>query len=158
MSAPASGQNIVPGAQGPEGDADAKTRENDGQGSPRSLPPTISSLPPPVPRADVGAPGGDLSARHKWLLDPRMALVRRTVSDHRLVTIYSWGIDPIWTTNQIVGHVHALLEKKADRKTFEALLGKCANKADLLELVYATIVAIPPDVAARLARMRQRSR
>jgi hypothetical protein len=154
MSTRAPGQNIVPGLQdaaGPNASGD------DGPPAPRSLPPTISSLPPPTPRADVAPLGADLSAQHGWLADPRMALLRRALSDHCLVTIYSWGIDPTWTTNQIVGHVHSLLEKKADRRDFEALLANCANKADLVELVYRTLVAIPPDVAARLARMRARS-
>jgi hypothetical protein len=96
----------------------------------------------------------DLSAQHRWLADPRLAALRRSVSDEHLVTIHAWGIDPTWTTNQIVGHVHAVLEKKADRKLFEELLSKCTDKADLLELVYNALAAQPAEVALRHARMR----
>ena len=42
--------------------------------------------------------------------------LRLSVSDDRLVTVYQWGIDPTWTTNQITSHVHAILELKSDRR------------------------------------------
>lgn len=87
-----------------------------------------------------------------------MAALRRSVTDEHLVTIHQWGIDPTWTTNQIVGHVHAVLEKKADRKLFEELLSKCSDKADLLDLVYTALAAQPPEVAERQARMRSYAR
>jgi hypothetical protein len=95
-----------------------------------------------------------MSVEHRWLADPRLSLLRRSVSDERLVMAHRWGIDPTWTTNQIVGHIHAMLEKKADRKIFETLLLKCRDKAALMELVYSTLVAQPPEVAERHARMR----
>jgi hypothetical protein len=120
---------------------------------PRSLPPVMPSLAPPllsaVPRSAV-----DMSPEHRWLADPRLALLRRSVSDEHLVMAHRWGIDPTWTTNQIVGHIHAMLEKKADRKIFETLLVKCRDKAALMQLVYSTLVAQPPEVAERHARMR----
>jgi hypothetical protein len=87
-----------------------------------------------------------------------LAALRRSVTDEHLVTIHQWGIDPTWTTNQIVGHVHAVLEKKADRKLFEELLSKCGDKADLLDLVYTALAAQPPEVAERHARMRSYAR
>jgi len=116
----------------------------------------MPSLPPP--RATVPASAVDLSTEHRWLLDPRLALLRRSVSDERLVMIYRWGIDPTWTTNQIVGHMHAMLAKKADRRAFEALLVKCADKADLMGVVYSTLAAQPPEVAEQRARMLGLSR
>jgi hypothetical protein len=100
----------------------------------------------------------DLSTEHPWLADPRLALLRRSVCDEHLVTLHLWDIDPTWTTNQIVGHVHAALEKKADRRMFEAHLVKCQDKAALVELVHATLAALPPEVAERYARMRSRAR
>jgi hypothetical protein len=123
---------------------------------PRSLPPVVPSLPPPV-HAATPEPRVDLSAQHRWLGDPRIALLRRSVSDEHLLTLHRWGIDPTWTTNQIVGHVHAALPKKVDRKTFETHLMKCQDKAALVELVHATLAAQPPEVAERHARMSGRT-
>lgn len=120
---------------------------------PRSLPPVIPSLPPPAPRPAAVAAAPDLSKEHPWLTDPRLAGLRSSVSDERLVTIHRWGIDPSWTTNQITSHVHAILELKADRRVFEDLLRRCDDKADLMDLVYSTLTAQPPEVAAR--RMRK---
>lgn len=120
----------------------------------RSVPPVVPSLPvPSMPRSGVGS-RVDMSAEHRWLADPRLALLRRSVADERLVTIHRFGIDPTWTTNQVVGHMHAMLPKKADRRVFEELLGKCDDKADLMELVHSTLAALPPEVAERLARRR----
>ncbi|MGO9834881.1 MAG: hypothetical protein ACLP1X_11740 [Polyangiaceae bacterium] len=119
---------------------------------PRSLPPVVPSLPPPRHSAVPGATA-DLSAVHRWLADPRLTQLRRSVSDEHLIAVYRWGIDPTWTTNQIVGHVHAALEKKADRKVFEDELSRCVDKAALMELVYRTLAAQPPEVAERRARM-----
>jgi hypothetical protein len=137
--------------------ADAATKAEDASSPPRSLPPTVPSLPPPI-RAAIARSAVDMSAEHRWLADPRLVALRRSVSDLHLVTVYRWGIDPTWTTNQIVGHVHAALEKKADRKIFEELLSKCEDKAALIELVYHTLVAQPPDVAERRARMHDHPR
>jgi hypothetical protein len=124
---------------------------------PRSVPPVMPSLPPRPPPA-VAAPRVDLSAEHPWLAAPTLALLRRSVRDEHLVTLHLWDVDPTWTTNQIVGHVHAALEKKADRRMFEAQLVKCQDKAALVELVHATLSALPPEVAERHARMRSRAR
>ncbi len=124
---------------------------------PRSLPPAVPSLPPPVHTTTTEPqpqPRVDLSAQHRWLADPRLALLRRSVSDEHLLTLHRWGIDPTWTTSQIVGHVHAALPKKVDRKAFETHLMKCQDKAALVELVHATLAAQPPEVADRHARMR----
>jgi len=96
----------------------------------------------------------DLSAEHRWLADPRLAVLRRSISDEWLVTIHRFGIDPVWTTNQIVGHMHAMLAKKADRRAFEVRLETCQDKADLMGVVYRTLAAQPPEVADRYARMR----
>jgi hypothetical protein len=134
-------------------EADAPTKADDTV-PPHSLPPTITSLPPAPPRSVPAGSPVDLSASHRWLADPRLTLLRRSVSDEHLLLVHRWGIDPNWTTNQIVGHVHALLEKKADRKIFEALLSRCNDKGDLMELVYSTLVAQPPEVAERRARMQ----
>jgi hypothetical protein len=41
---------------------------------------------------------------------------------------------------------------------FEAHLVKCQDKAALVELVHATLAALPPEVAERYARMRSRAR
>lgn len=136
--------------------ADALTKAEDVL-PPRSLPPVMPSLQPPQ-RAPVSGFVVDMSAEHRWLADPRLSLLRRSVSDEHLVTIQRWGIDPNWTTNQIVGHMHAMLEKKADRKIFESLLVKCGDKAALMELVYSTLAAQPPEVAERHARMRSVAR
>jgi hypothetical protein len=136
-------------------DADAVASANEALPPSRSLPPVMPSLQPPLPGKDAGS-RVDMSAEHRWLGDPRLALLRRSVADERLVTVYRWGIDPTWTTNQIVGHVHAALAKKADRKAFEELLVKCTDKAALMDLVYVTLVAQPPEVAERHARMAGR--
>jgi hypothetical protein len=119
---------------------------------PRSLPPVINSLPVPAPRPAAVATAADLSSEHPWLRDPRLVPLRLSVSDERLVTVYQWGIEPKWTTNQIISHVHAILESKSDRRVFEDLLRRCDDKADLLELVYSTLNAQPLAVAARRKR------
>jgi hypothetical protein len=122
---------------------------------PRSLPPAVPSLPPPVQTTATNPqPRVDLSATHRWLGDPRLALLRRSVSDEHLLTLHRWGIDATWTTSQIVGHVHAALPKKVDRKAFETHLMKCQDKAALVELVHVTLAAQPPEVAERHARTR----
>jgi hypothetical protein len=143
----------IVGGSSDEAAADAPTKAEAVLPPPRSLPPVMPSLPPPLREAVPGS-AVDMSAEHRWLADPRLALLRRSVSDMHLVTIHRWGIDPTWTTNQVVGHVHAMLAKKADRKVFEALLVKCDDKAALMELVHSTLAAQPPEVAERHARMR----
>jgi hypothetical protein len=148
VAAPGSGQYPSTGAP---------TKAEDVASTPGSVPPLMPSLAPPL-RPSVPASGVDLSAQHPWLANPRLALLRRSISDEHLVGIHSWGIDPTWTTNQIAGHVHAALPKKEDRKMFETLLVKCEDKAALMELVYTTLAAQPPEVAQRHARMRDPSR
>jgi hypothetical protein len=131
----------------------AGTEGSEGEGErPRSLPPVIATLPAPAPRPAAVAAAPDLSKEHPWLTDPRLAELRLSVADERLVTIHQWGIDPSWTTNQITSHVHAILELKADRRVFEDLLRRCDDKADLMELVYSTLTAQPPGVASRRKR------
>jgi hypothetical protein len=140
---------MTPTAPSHIGEPPTKTEDTS---PPRSLPPVVPSLPPPRHAAVPGA-SADLSAEHRWLADPRLTQLRGSVSDEHLVAVYRWGIDPTWTTNQIVGHVHATLEKKADRKVFEDHLSRCADKAALMELVHRTLAAQPPEVAERRARM-----
>jgi hypothetical protein len=128
-------------AESPPGDH-AETTFVEVDPPPRSVPPSISSLPPPSPpRRTKAVPklSADMIAEHPWLLDPRLEPLRGMIDDDQLVTLRRWGIDPTWTTNQIISGVHAMLVKKDDRRVFEALLAKCEDKGDLMQLAYSTL-------------------
>lgn len=128
-------------AESPPG-ANAETTFVEVDPPPRSVPPRISSLPPPSPpMRKTAVPGlsADMAAKHPWLADPSLEPLRRMIDDEQLVTLRRWGIDPTWTTNQIISGVHAMLAKKDDRRVFEALLAKCEDKGDLMQLAYSTL-------------------
>jgi hypothetical protein len=120
---------------------------------PRSAPPRMpSSLPPPSPplrKAGVPELSVNMAVEHPWLADPRLEPVRQMIDDEQLVAIRRWGIDPTWTTNQIISAIHAMLLKKEDRRVFEALLAKCNDKGDLIQLAYSTLAEQPRQVAER---------